>query len=101
LEEKFVVRSEEDAWSVLQRFVSNQALESVVFENWPHLDIDVFGGKFNSSLNSAQMAAFVELRLTMARGFASIAHGAYDARKLKDYEDSAMEFDTHVEKVHP
>lgn len=93
-----VISTEEDAWGLLERWVENKPINDVEFVKWPILQIDIKGEDYNSSLNSSQMAALVDFKKTIGRAYSTIAHGAYDMRRLKADEEEQLEFSTHVKK---
>jgi len=92
------IRTEQDAWELLDLWVKGGSIPQVNFENWPILQINIKGDDYQSSLNSGQMASLVELKKVFGRGFAVIAHGAYDMRRLKVEEDDSLQFTTKVKK---
>lgn len=93
-----VISSEEQAWAILDRWLAKTLRddEEVEFADWPVLAIRVSGEDYSSSLNDGQMSALVEIKKTVGRAFASIAHGAYDMRHLKAEEEEQLEFSTTV-----
>jgi len=93
-----VIASEDDAWAVLDRWLAKELPneEEAEFTRWPVLQIGVRGEDYDSSLNDGQMSALVELKRTAGRAYASIAHGAYDMRRLKFDEEEQLEFSTTV-----
>lgn len=60
------------------------------------LRFKVRGEDYHSSLNASQMAALIDLKKTIGRAYASIAHGAYDMRRLKAEEEEELEFSTTI-----
>ena len=94
----FVVRSEKDAWHLLEFWMAGNDLPEVEFEGWPVLRIDIKGDEYHSSLNSSQMSALVNFKMTIGRTYAAMTHGAYDMRRLKAEEEEQLDFNTTVEK---
>lgn len=94
------IGSEDDAWRLLERWLNREEMdpESIDFQNWPVLQIKVRGEDYDSSLNASQMSALVDLKKTIGRAYASIAHGAYDMRRLKAEEEEQLEFTTTIRK---
>ncbi len=91
-----VVRNEQDAWTLIERWMSGEEIGEVEFEGWPVLKIELRGGDYKSSLNSGQMAALVEFKMTIGRTYSAVAHGAYDMRRLREDEEEQLEFSTEV-----
>lgn len=90
------ISTDENAWDLVNRWVRDEAIPPVEFDNWPRLRITVCGEQFKSSLRSSQMEALVDFKMSMGRSFAAIAHGAYDKRRLKQEEEELLEFSTSV-----
>jgi len=91
-----IIRTEEDAWNVLNQWLNNEPIADVEFDGWPQLSIAITGNDYNSSLNTGQMSAFIDFKMVMGRAYAAIAHGAYDARRLRSSEEDELEFTTEV-----
>lgn len=94
--ETWVVRNDDDAWEMLNRWVTGHDLPDLDFEAWPILRITLSGGDYRASLNFGQMAALLNLRMTAGRAYSSVAHGAYDMRHLKEDEEDQLEFRTEI-----
>ncbi|MBN3856150.1 hypothetical protein G3N59_22510 [Paraburkholderia sp. Ac-20340] len=94
----FKIRSEEDAWELIDIWLAGQSIPTLDFENWPALRIKIDGKGYASSLRSGQMEALIGFRQSMGRAYAAIAHGAYDMRRLKKAESEQLEFTTTVRK---
>lgn len=92
------IRTEDEAWQVLESWLAERPIGLVEFENWPLLHIKISGDSYSSSLNTGQMSALVEFKQTMGRAYASIAHGSYDARRLRSNEEDKLEFSTELKK---
>ncbi len=93
-----IVRSDQQAWALLEKVVSGEEAGRTKFQGWPVLDIKLSGDDYESSLNSGQMAALVELRQVFGRAYSVVAHGAYDMRRLKADEEEDLQFRTKVKK---
>jgi len=91
-----VVRSESDAWELLERWLSDRDVGEVEFEGWPVLNITLRGGDYQSSLNSGQMAALIDFKMTIGRTYCAVSHGAYDMRRLREEEEEQLDFSTEV-----
>ncbi|CAN7596514.1 hypothetical protein LJR099_004498 [Variovorax paradoxus] len=94
----FKITSEDDAWAILEAWLNKQELPIVEFDGWPRLNIAIRGAGYQSSLNTRQMSAFLDFKMVMGRAYSSIAHGAYDARRLRGYEEEQLELTTTVKK---
>lgn len=94
--EPIVVDSEETAWSLLRAWVEKDRMPEAEFAGWPILQIAVVGDEYHSSLNSSQMAALVDFKMTIGRTYAMVSHGAYDMRRLRHDEEEQLDFNTNV-----
>lgn len=92
----FTVRTERDAWNLLEAWLSDKPIGMVEFDGWPKLAIDIKGDDYSSSLQSGQLEALIDFKMSMGRAYASIAHGAYDMRRLRRDEEEKLEFTTTV-----
>lgn len=91
------ISSDEEAWDLLAAWVEGAEIPPVAeFNGWPRLRISISGEGYRSSLTTRQMAAYLNFRLVMGRAYSAIAHGAYDARRLKSYEEDQLELNTEV-----
>jgi hypothetical protein len=93
-----IVKSDEQAWELLQRALNGEDLGATRFSGWPRLDIKLSGDDYESSLNSGQMSALVDLKDVFGRAYSVVAHGAYDMRRLKADESDELQFRTKVKK---
>ncbi|WP_164147010.1 hypothetical protein [Stenotrophomonas maltophilia] len=93
-----VIDSDEAAWRLLERLMSGAPASPPKFRVWPVLDIKLSGEDYESSLNSGQMSALVDLKDVFGRAYSVVAHGAYDMRRLKAEEDEQLQFTTKVKK---
>ncbi|WP_157381144.1 hypothetical protein [Burkholderia ubonensis] len=94
----FTIRNEEDAWALIDLWLSGAQVPLLEFDGWPILRIKIDGAGYKSSLRSGQMEALIGFKQSMGRAYAAIAHGAYDKRRLKKTEDEQLEFTTTVRK---
>lgn len=95
---KFRVSDEEQAWYLLSEWLRTGDMPEVDFVGWPVLRIKVEGDDYESSLNSNQMSALVDLKMTIGRAYAMVTHGAYDMRRLKSDEEEQLDFNTKVKR---
>lgn len=91
-----VIRSEVDAWALVERWLAGRDVGEVEFEGWPVLNITLRGGDYQSSLNSGQMAALIDFKMTIGRTYCAVSHGAYDMRRLRQEEEEQLDFNTEV-----
>lgn len=92
------VKSEDDAWRLLGDWLDEKPIPQTEFSEWPVLSIKINGGDYQSSLNSGQMAALVDIKLAMGRVYALLAYGVYDMRHLTSEEEDQVQFTTEVKK---
>ncbi len=78
--------------------MSGAQVKQPSFKGWPVLDIKLSGEDYESSLNSGQMSALVDLKDVFGRAYSVVAHGAYDMRRLRANEDEQLQFTTKVKK---
>jgi len=93
-----IVTSDKQAWALLEAALEGNALDNTNFKAWPVLAIKLSGDDYESSLNSGQMAALVQLKNVFGRAYSVVAHGAYDMRRLKADEEDELQFKTKVKK---
>lgn len=94
----FKVSNDEDAWQLIELWLSGQPIPTLEFSGWPTLRITIKGEQYESSIKSGQMEALIGFKQSMGRAYAAIVHGAYDKRRLKKIEDERLEFTTTVKK---
>lgn len=90
------ISCDDDAWNLLSDWLNGKYNDEAKFEGWPILGIKLKGDDYQASLNSGQMSALVDLKMTMGRAYAVLAHGAYDMRRLKEEEEEDLRFTTSV-----
>lgn len=95
---RLVIRSDADAWKLISTPPDEAEQLDVEFEGWPVLGIQLKGDDYQSSLNSGQMSALVELKMVMGRAYCVVAHGAYDMRRLRSEEEEQLQFTTKVKR---
>lgn len=98
MDKLFKVTNDEDAWQLIELWLSGQPIPTLEFSGWPTLRITINGDHYESSLRSGQMEALIGFKQSMGRAYAAIVHGAYDKRRLKKVEDERLEFTTTVKK---
>lgn len=96
MDDLFKVTSDQDAWELIEMWLSGKPIPALEFSGWPTLRISIKGEDYRSSLKSGQMEALIGFKQSMGRAYAAIVHGAYDKRRLKKVEDERLEFTTTV-----
>lgn len=87
------IKSSSDAWKHLEALICGEYDETPVtleFSNWPHLDINIKGERYNASLPSKTMRAFAEIQQHLNRTYSEIKYDS-DARSLKKNERENLE----------
>lgn len=94
-----VVRSEEDAYKLLQSALADQVgpWGDIRFEGWPKLEIYLKGPNFDQSLTPPVMKSLLEFQKAIYQSFASAKYGS-PTKRLTDEEKSALEIKVKVEK---
>jgi hypothetical protein len=92
------IKTDEDAWGLLSAWIGGEPIGEVTFADWPVLSINLKGDDYQSSLNSGQMSALVELKMVMGRALSLISHGSYDMRRLLAEEEEQLRFTTKVKR---
>lgn len=95
---KLTIKTEADAWEFVEAWLMGEQVEIPSFDGWPMLNFTIQGDEYKSSLRSGQMDALISFQMSMGRAYASIAHGAYDKRRLTKDEEEQLEFTTTVKK---
>jgi len=98
VDDLFKITNDDDAWELIELWLSGRPVPTLEFSNWPTLRIAIKGEHYQSSLRSGQMEALIGFKQSMGRAYAAIVHGAYDKRRLKKVEEERLEFTTTVKK---
>jgi hypothetical protein len=96
MEHPVAVKDDSQAFALLSQWLAGKKIPTAEFVGWPVLSIKVTGDDYDASINSGQMHALTDLRLTVGRAYSVLAHGAYDYRRLKDEEEEELEFKTKL-----
>lgn len=67
------------------------------FKNWPHLEIELEGPGYKSTITSPLASAIVDVQTALNRSFALVVHGKNNASSLTDEERNAIQFKAKVE----
>ncbi|SDB03313.1 hypothetical protein SAMN05660653_00144 [Desulfonatronum thiosulfatophilum] len=92
--DQLIIRSEEDAYSVLQRHIDGSIdLEdvSIQFEGWPRLEVTLCGEKYRQSITPTMMKSFLEFQSEIYRSYSFIIYESYNIRLLSKEERDKLE----------
>lgn len=96
--EKMIVKSEEQAWTIIAKYIEGKEVERLIFEGWPSMSISIRGEDYMSSITAGQMEAYLEFQATINRAYAALAKGHFDSRYLKDSEEEELTLRTEVKE---
>ncbi|MCA8198308.1 hypothetical protein [Burkholderia vietnamiensis] len=88
-----VIRSEADAFAALRSLLNGELgqVDSLAFDGWPKLEIDLTGPKFRQSVTATVMTELVELQRAIYRGYALARYNNPDIKSLTAEEKSQLE----------
>ena len=89
---KLVVRSEEDAFILLQRALASELADQpyvLEFENWPILTLRFVGEGYDSTITPHIAGALVELQHAMNRSYARLVRHSGNANVLTNARPSS------------
>jgi len=96
---EITIRSEEDAYAVLDRAAKGllEPYERIVFDGWPTLQLYLKGEKFDQSITPTIMRGLLEFQRGLYRSYAA---AKYDnpTKRLSDEEKTALEVRVDVGK---
>lgn len=98
---RLIVRSEEDAFTLLQRALTSELEEQpyvLEFENWPILKLRFVGEGYDSTITPHIAEALVELQHAMNRSYARLVRHSGSANVLTKEERKAIEFKAKVDE---
>lgn len=99
MDEKIAIRSEDDAFEVIQKFLEGGAFKGgIVLEGWPKLRVRLVGEKFESSITPSVMKSFIELQNLVYKSYALSQYDTDDTRKLSKEERDELEIEVKVEE---
>lgn len=96
----YLIRNEDDAFSVLQSILQNQEGVNdfeIRLEGWPTLSIYVKGDKYHQTMTSSMMKGFLELQKAIYRSYSEVKYKTPTARHLTKDERDALEIEVTVE----
>src|SRR5690606_7981801 len=85
--DSIVVRNDQDALALLEQLIEGADIkyEQVTFEDWPRLQLNVKGERYNSTITPELMKAFLELQSAINKSYALARYSA-SSRNLRDAE---------------
>ncbi|WP_313314579.1 hypothetical protein [Stutzerimonas nitrititolerans] len=95
---RIVIKSEEDAFAAIERFLGGEAIGNLKLEGWPKLRVRLVGDKFEASITPTVMKSFIELQGLVHRSYAIAQYGTEDTRKLSKEERDELEIEVKVEE---
>ena len=99
LGEVIIIRSEEDAYQVLERAyrgkINNYA--ELKFDGWPTLNLHPKGKKFDQSITPTVMKGLIELQRGIYKSYASAGYGN-SSKRLTEIEKTELEIKVDVKK---
>lgn len=99
--DELIIRSEEDAWAVLEAAVSSGApldAARLRFEGWPVWSLDAKGHDWDSTVPTRIMPPLLDVQKDINRAFAGVRYGDTNLRRLRDDERDELEVVVKVEK---
>jgi hypothetical protein len=92
-----VIRSEEEAYNVLQQVLHNEigSYRAIRFEGWPSFSLYLKGKKFEQSLTPTVMRGLLELQKGIYKSYASAGFSAPN-RRLSEEEKDTLEIKVSV-----
>ncbi|MGQ0700540.1 MAG: hypothetical protein ACT4PZ_20150 [Panacagrimonas sp.] len=98
---RLTIRSEDDAWALLNRALSGEVFDEhtdLKFDGWPVFEMNVQGREWDSSVPTRVMSPLLEVQRDLNRAFAEVRYGSPNLLKLKDEERDQLELVVKVEK---
>lgn len=98
--EELIVRSEQDAFALLERAVKNEIGDHPIrlkFDKWPLVEIRLDGPGYESTITPDMASALVELQSAINRSYARAVHASDSSRSLTLGERQRLQFKAKVE----
>lgn len=98
---KLTVRSEEEAFALLQKALANELADqpyAIEFDNWPVLTLRFVGEGYNSTITPHIAEALIELQHAMNRSYARLVRHSANANVLTKEERRDLEFKARVDE---
>jgi hypothetical protein len=100
-EATFEITNEEEAIGILQRLLNREIPEdtpiSVVFRDWPTIDVHLPRTPIRASISPTMMEAFIETQTALYRSYSLLTTDSGDLRGLTRAEKEALEFRVRVQ----
>lgn len=99
--EELVIRSESQAFEVLEKALANELSDvpfSLKFERWPVLKIKLEGPGFESTINTDIAQALIDIQASVNRAYARAVHNLPDSRGLTAEERKQLQFQAKVKQ---
>lgn len=96
-----IVRTEEDAWRLLQQAVDGGGFPESIrlrFDGWPSFRLDVKGRDWNSTVPTRVMPSLLDVQKDINRVYASIQYSEPNLRRLREDEKDDLEIVVKVKK---
>lgn len=97
---RLVVRSEEDAWRILEQATEGQISDDaplvVVFRGWPSLEVYIPVTPVDSSITPTMMQAFIDYQEAIYRTHSLLTDGSPDLRGLTKADKERLEIRVKV-----
>lgn len=97
---EFVVKSEDDAYQLLQACYENRVVVEddfeLRFEGWPILEIRVKGKKFDSTITPTLMKGFLEFQKAIYRSYTLTKYNSVNINRLTKGEREELEIRVRV-----
>ncbi|WP_298431358.1 hypothetical protein [Ottowia sp.] len=96
-----LVRSEDEAFALLQRALAEEFSDSNVrldFDGWPTIAIRLIGEGYDSTITAPMAEGLVDLQRAMNRAYARLVKGATSAATLTNEERSSIQFKAKVDE---
>lgn len=99
---EFLIKSEDDAYSVLEQIQQDSFPDSegfpIKFDGWPRLDLTIKGDGYDAALTPTIMAGLIEFQKAIYRSYAISKYGTENTQKLTKEEKSELEIRVTVQK---
>lgn len=94
-----VIKSDIEALTLLERIIAGEsiAFDDVEFDNWPRLNINIKGERYDSTITPELMKGFLEFQKAINKSYALARYSA-SSRNLKDSERDDLKILLHVEQ---
>ncbi|BCA28344.1 hypothetical protein [Metapseudomonas otitidis] len=99
MSQDIVIRSEDDAFAVIQEFLNGSPLKGKIeLDGWPKLRVRLVGEKFDQTITPTVMKSFLELQGLVYKSYALSQYGSEDVRRLSKEERDELEIQVKVDE---